>query len=357
MVLKKNPIDGLTVIYFDLPKSLRFWKKGHRGLYLYYSIWQYLIFCKVRKLHKQIHFDIVHHLTYGNMLMPMFLSHMDAPLVWGPIGGGELVPKEFRKSLSFRGRFHEYCKDLALAGMRFNPLICHPKNTDAIIAKTKETAHRLGLTSQENITITTDVGAEEERIIAERNLPTDEIRFLCVGRLLYWRGFDLAIQGFAHATKQIPGMHLSIIGDGPEKKRLQNIVAYHAIADRVSFEGTVSRVELKKHMAVSTALLNSCLREGGVTIFHEALNFGLPVISLDVGGATNLIDSECGIKINRGTPKQVIRDIAGAIASLAENPLQGQRLAREGRKRLLEECRWDQKGKLVNRVYQRVLKL
>ena len=40
--IESQQIDGVKWIFVDLPKFLRFWKKKERGLYLYYTVWQFL---------------------------------------------------------------------------------------------------------------------------------------------------------------------------------------------------------------------------------------------------------------------------------------------------------------------------
>ena len=48
--LHKNPISNLHFVYVDLPKSMRFWKKGQRGVHLYYYFWQFAAYIKVKNL-------------------------------------------------------------------------------------------------------------------------------------------------------------------------------------------------------------------------------------------------------------------------------------------------------------------
>src|SRR5271167_4738650 len=52
-------------VYVDLPKWLRFWKKGSRGVQLYYYLWQIAAYFTGRRLYRQHRFDIIHHVTFG----------------------------------------------------------------------------------------------------------------------------------------------------------------------------------------------------------------------------------------------------------------------------------------------------
>jgi hypothetical protein len=64
--LALDPMANVHWIYCDLPQWLIFWKKGMRGARLYYYLWQLNALRLARKYHREIKFDIVHHVTFGN---------------------------------------------------------------------------------------------------------------------------------------------------------------------------------------------------------------------------------------------------------------------------------------------------
>src|SRR5439155_25552362 len=71
--LAEDPIDGAHFVYFDLPRWLRFWKKGQSGVRLYYYLWQVGSYCVARRLHRELNFHVVHHVTFVKYWMPSFL--------------------------------------------------------------------------------------------------------------------------------------------------------------------------------------------------------------------------------------------------------------------------------------------
>ena len=85
----------LHFIYYDLPRWARWWKRGSRGIQLYYYLWQIGIYFVARKLHAHIQFDLAHHVTFGKYWSPSLISLLPIPFVWGPVGGGESAPKAF----------------------------------------------------------------------------------------------------------------------------------------------------------------------------------------------------------------------------------------------------------------------
>jgi len=104
----KVPILNIDWVYFDLPRWARFWKRGQQGVHLYYYLWQIGAYFVGKRLHREVGFDLVHHVTFGTYWIPSFLAFLPVPFVWGPLGGGESAPKAFYKTFSFRSRVYEW---------------------------------------------------------------------------------------------------------------------------------------------------------------------------------------------------------------------------------------------------------
>ncbi len=50
--LQENPMPGAHFVYLDLPHWMRFWKRGQRGVHLYYYLWQIAAFIPARHLYR-----------------------------------------------------------------------------------------------------------------------------------------------------------------------------------------------------------------------------------------------------------------------------------------------------------------
>src|SRR6266571_2530702 len=71
--LARNPIPTLQMVYHDLPRWTRWWKRGARGTRLYYYLWQLALYPVIRRLDRKIRFDVTHHVTFVNYWMPSLL--------------------------------------------------------------------------------------------------------------------------------------------------------------------------------------------------------------------------------------------------------------------------------------------
>jgi hypothetical protein len=100
--------------------------------------------------------------------------------------------------------------------------------------------------------------------------------------MIPYKGGALAIRAFARADA--PGSRLVFLGDGPERARLESLVASLGLRDRVVFEGRIPRKEVLERMGTAAALLHPALHDDSPLTVAEALSIGTPVICLDRGG-------------------------------------------------------------------------
>ncbi|HEX7147470.1 MAG TPA: glycosyltransferase family 1 protein, partial [Actinomycetota bacterium] len=95
--------DRLHFVYVDLPERARRWKKGRRGIHLYYLLWQAAALRAAREAHRRERFDLVWHLTLANVWFGSVAPLVGPPVVYGPVGGGARVPWRLLPTLGPRG--------------------------------------------------------------------------------------------------------------------------------------------------------------------------------------------------------------------------------------------------------------
>ncbi len=103
-------MPGITFHYFDLPSPFLIWKRklGYYGLHSYYYMWQLRLWSVARRLHSELRFDLVHHVTFVNDWMPSGLAGTDAPFIWGPVGGStHVMPSWLETALPLKFRRYE----------------------------------------------------------------------------------------------------------------------------------------------------------------------------------------------------------------------------------------------------------
>ncbi len=349
-----DPNPNLHFIYVDLPPWMRFWKKGNRGIHLYYHVWQVMSGLKGRRLHEMIGFDVVHHVTFVNDWVGSGMSMVPAPLVWGPIGSHPFVPRRYLDFIGCR----EYGRGILRLLMRLSaryrdPLyrLCAGRSRQIIVANRECISRLPGPAKQrarvwaQNAFTLNDLGHAREY--------SAPLRVLSVGRLIGFKGFRLALKGFAKHLLRFPDSTLTLLGDGEQRRDLEALVTKLGIRKSVAFLGNVPRTSVLESMAASHVFLFPSFEGAGMVVI-EAMAKGLPVVCLDFGGPGEYVTDECGIKVGLTEPAQVVDGLADALSRLAADQELYERLSIGAIRRVRENYLWDRIGDRLNTLYLEV---
>lgn len=148
------------------------------------------------------------------------------------------------------------------------------------------------------------------RLRSETGVGEETTVILGLGRLIDWKGFDLLIEACAHLPLDLQDWVLWIVGDGPERKPLEALVASLPIASRVRFFGFAADVR-PFLWGADLFVQPSTEPEGFSLALLEALASGLPVVATQIGGTVDVVqEGLCGWMV----PKGDVEALAGAIA-------------------------------------------
>jgi glycosyltransferase involved in cell wall biosynthesis len=184
---------------------------------------------------------------------------------------------------------------------------------------------------------------ERPHISADPGNDRGGLRLMAMGSLRPEKGFDLLIEAFARIAASHPQWSLTILGDGPERLRLDALVASARLQDRVSMPGRTS--EPWRHLAAAHAFALSSRREGFPNALLEAMASGLPVVAFDCpSGPAEIIEhGRNGLLVEAGD----VSRLAAALDRIMSSPEERARIgesAREIAVRLAPERilpRWD----------------
>jgi glycosyltransferase involved in cell wall biosynthesis len=351
----KDPQQNVHWVYFDLPLWMRFWKRNGRGVRMYYFFWQLGAYFVSRRLHRQVRFDLAHHLTFGTYWMPSLLALLPITFVWGPLGGAESVPPHFWSSFSFRGKLYELLRDAVRTIADLNPLVrLNARRAAVVLCKSEETKKHLEALACRRAVLCSEVALsvdEIHQLTALAPKPGDIFRLISIGRLIHWKGFELGLRAFAIFHTLVPDSRYWFIGDGHERRRLQGLANQLGVADSVEFLGKLRRAEVLDKLLLCDVLVHPSLHDSGGWVCVEAMASGRPVICLDVGGPAVQVDNQSGIKVRATSPQQVIHELANAMQQLALDQRQRQLLGKGAQARVQECFRWDNKSEWVNHAY------
>lgn len=114
---------------------------------------------------------------------------------------------------------------------------------------------------------------------------TTPVKAVTVGRLVPWKRVD----GLLEALVEVPELGLVVVGDGPERSRLERLAQDLHVSNRVYFAGQRSKKEVLGLMATCDLFVLNSTYEGLPHVVLEAMALGLPVVATAVGGTPEVI--------------------------------------------------------------------
>ena len=119
---------------------------------------------------------------------------------------------------------------------------------------------------------------------------TGGLMILSVGNLIPVKGHELLLRAFAMIQNRFPALSLEIIGDGPERSRLEQLAQEQNLAGRVHFRGRQSRAQVADAMRHATVFALPSRYEGLGCVYLEAMAAGKPVIACRGQGIEEVIE-------------------------------------------------------------------
>ena len=157
----------------------------------------------------------------------------------------------------------------------------------------------------------------------------DGAHLLFVGRLAAVKGLPVLLQALALARQTRPDLHLTVVGDGPDRAALQA----EAAGAPVSFVGAKSQSQVAGLLALADALVLPSFAEGVPVVLMEAMAAGLPVVATRIAGIPELVEhGVSGLLVAPGDAEA----LAGAILAVLDRPT-GRAMGQAGRDRVTSD--------------------
>lgn len=356
--MRENPdpvYNNLRFLYFDLPYWMRAWKKGSRGVILYYLMWQRAIPSFVRK--QAVQFDIVHNLNFHNDWSPSYLWKLGKPFVWGPIGHHPRIPTPYLEHYPLKSRLKDHYTWL-IKKLFWNFSPCLEKTiskADYIWCMNSSVMQVIDLTGKSGH-VSPSVAAPDPG--NEQQPATERFTLISAGRLVPLKGYDMAIRAFARFMQTLnekdrARCELKIVGSGPEADFYKELVQQEGMQQHVDFVKWLPRPELMNLFRQSSAFLFPS-HEGAGMVVPEALSFGLPVLCLKNVGPGEMIDPTCGFTVPAQEYEATVSALAGHISQLFHNPELLHNMSRNARRKFETHFDWNVRGEQLRQVYNSV---
>jgi glycosyltransferase involved in cell wall biosynthesis len=336
----KNNYDSQLLTGYGYPFSLAFERRA----------WQ--------QLRQRIYageFDVVLRVLPMSPVLPspfaFLLRNGPIPFVMGPLNGGLRSAPGFSQS-DMQNEWSWTARRL----YRFLPFARSTyRNARAIIIasyhmRAELAAYRDKLFFIPENGIPSSLCSADER----RPEPGAKLQLIFVGGLVPRKACYLGLRAAAPLLRK--GLaHFTLIGDGPERNRLEELVQSLEIEKAVTFCGWLRHAEVFNRLRAADVVVLPAIREGGGGVVFEALASGAVPVILDYGGPGDIVHPEVGYKVPPTSETEVVSQMEEILSDLAGDRDLLHRLRQRGMAYAQERLTWEAKAQDTTRVLNWVL--
>ncbi|MEM2567593.1 MAG: glycosyltransferase family 4 protein [Candidatus Bathyarchaeia archaeon] len=288
--------ENIQITRFDAPwlkRLIRVRKIGFFTKILWWLYFQVMAFIKAQRLHAHKKFDVIYGYEIEGVPVAKLLSKMwNVPMV---------------------ARFQGTSFGVDWAGRKFRYI--------------RAWEHYIGLRIPADLIIMTNDGTRGNKVLEELGVDMTKVRFwmngidlelfhnmpkpsearhamnldnkhvlLCVSRLASWKRVDRSICALPDVIKDYPDTVLVIVGDGPERTRLEQMAKRLGVEEHIRFEGAAPHKQIPKYLAAADIFLS----------FYDWSNVGNPLLEAMIAG-------RCIVTLNNGDTGQFVKNMENGI--------------------------------------------
>jgi colanic acid/amylovoran biosynthesis glycosyltransferase len=158
-------------------------------------------------------------------------------------------------------------------------------------------------------------------------------RLICVGLLAAVKGYPVLLESIATLVSEGRDVSLRLVGDGPDRKALEQLVAERDLQARVSFAGWLTQEEVRAEYQSADLFALASFAEGVPVVLIEAMAMEIPCVATRITGIPELIeDGVSGLLVTPADPAE----LASAIGRLMDDGKLRRVIGANGRRRVEE---------------------
>lgn len=179
-----------------------------------------------------------------------------------------------------------------------------------------------------------------EALRAELGIPRGALVLLCVGRMVYKKGFDVLVRALAEPVLAQRSVVAVMVGQGDQWAEWQALAVSLGVAERVRWVGNVPKDRIGVYYNLADILVMPAVSrpaDGLNVCVLDAMSCAKPVVGSNVAGnPLAVVDEVTGLLVQEQDPAA----LAASLARLADDPATRQRMGAAGRARIEQELGW-----------------
>jgi glycosyltransferase involved in cell wall biosynthesis len=319
-----------------------------------YGTWQHRAYKVAKELHRAYAFDLIHQVNLIGFREPGELWRLNAPFVWGPIGGTQYFPWRFLGSARLKDAIFESCRSLGNAVQLHLSRKVHRvlKRADAVLVANSD-AYRAFRPYRADCIQLLETGLDRVSEIRPGTAPGEPLRILWSGEVHFRKALHLLLRALPKVAQAIP-FELHVLGRGEGLSRAQALAERLGIANSCRFLGWLPLKAAMEQSRWADVFVFTSLRDTSGNVMLEAMSCGVPVIAFDHQGAGDIVTEDSGIKLPVTSPRDAVERIAQAIIFLGSNRNHLATLS-DGALARAEEFLWERNAEKVSNLYWNIL--
>lgn len=297
-------------------------------------------------------FDLVHRLTPMSPALPSYMaSRCPVPFLLGPLNGNLPWPRAFTAELK---REKEWLSRVRSA----YKLLPYHRSTftrsSGILAAFDHTIADVPESCRGKTINFPEVGIDPDLFSLPHRQHSDRLTVLYAGRLVPYKLPEVVVRAFANSPL-LRRHRLVVVGDGPERPRLEAIIQEHRLQECVELLGQKRQAVVGELMRQAEIFAFPSIRELGAGVVVEAMACGMACVVVDYGGPATLIGPDRGVKVPLGTFDQILQRYVQQLESLVADPTRVHQLGLAAHRHAMDFYAWDVKAAKTMEIYEWLL--
>lgn len=180
----------------------------------------------------------------------------------------------------------------------------------------------------------------------------ETLEVICVGRLVPAKGQHILLAALKHCLEKGRSVRLRFVGDGPDRKNLEELAAKLGITDSVVFEGAVNQDRIRELYGRADVFALPSFAEGIPVVLMEAMAMEIPCVTTRITGIPELIRNRLDGLLVTPSDDEALAD---ALIELMDDPELRLRLGHAGRDRVIDKYNLDKNTVRLSETFERRL--
>lgn len=336
----------------------KLWSKGFNPQNLwvyYYHTWHKEAYKKALKIMQAEKIEVIHYLnSIGFKEAGLLWKINSVPYIWGPTSAVHIPKLCLWRVRGIKGAIDSFVRIIFLNRYLLldKNLRSALKRADFLYAATPETKREFKKWHNIDAFYLPENGMTTLPDLHKSYNKGETLKLIWIGSINLRKALTITLDALHLISNE--NWTLDVYGDGPFRLKMEEKAVEYGIAEKITFHGNVPRKKAEEAMRCANLHIISSTLEATTTVLWEAMEHGVPTMTLDHCGMAGVVCEKCGIKIPLHSYKQITHDMAANIKAIIDNPDKLNALYK-GVVECSKKFTWEKRVQIFNEGYRKAI--